>query len=643
MVPIHLHSEPYSPDGNLAADGAVRLLGQPALSPLELLLRETLQNSWDASLGCQGTPLFRIRIRRLEPDQQKAMRLFFRELPPAAADEPVSAGLRHFLDSPNPLVMEVCDEGTKGLGGPTRASETFPEGVQPDFVNFVRNIGSPRDMAFGGGTYGFGKSSLFRISRCGTVVIDTLTGDAEALERRLIAKAMGMAFDHAGRRHTGRHWWGIAAGSAGGSVEPVLGEKSTCLAGSLGFTPRSGPAQRGTSLMILDPVLEDLGDDLGDDPAGLQPGADEIPGRLMARIQEVLLWHGWPKFTARPGCEPPMRCRLSVLGRDSDLPDPATIMPLWLLTEALEKARSKTDPVFWHRATRIGFFGQHQASADLPADDRFRIHLGQKALIPGTLCHMALLRPAELVVRYEVGSVNKAEGTQGTQWGGVYICDTGDGNIIEQAYAQSEPPAHDDWQPRAAQQLDKRQKSYVTVGLTRIRNKVRELSGLDIRPVQPIAQQEQNSFAELAGEIGRALIGTGPGGSDGSRQPGAAGGSGRRVLRISTPQALGTTLRDGVPVATFRILVTGNTADEITINLNPWVQSDLTEKERLAPNGRAPEVVGVSIDDSPVDIPGPQVRCRPSAGRTELRVLVSVPDYVAVGLSVDLAESGDGS
>ena len=58
MTLIHLHSEPFSRDGNIAADGAARLLGQPALSPLELVIRESIQNSWDASLEIKGTPQY---------------------------------------------------------------------------------------------------------------------------------------------------------------------------------------------------------------------------------------------------------------------------------------------------------------------------------------------------------------------------------------------------------------------------------------------------------------------------------------------------------------------------------------------------------------------------------------------------------
>lgn len=628
MIQVRLHSEPYSADGNLAADGAQRLLGQPNLSPLELVLRETLQNSWDASLDCPGRPLFRVRIRRLAPGQQEAMREFFRELPPPEANEPVRERIQRFLESPDPVVMEICDEGTAGLGGPTSASEAFPEGVQPDFVNFVRNIGSPRDIAFGGGTYGFGKSSLFRFSRCDTVIIHTLTGDGDTPEHRLIAKSMGSAFQHGGLRYTGRHWWGAATGEPGTSVDPLLAEEGSVVAGSLGLPERAGREQKGTSLMILDPDLEDL------DGGTERYGDDGLRNRLMARLQETLLWHGWPKFTALPSGEAPMSCHLSVMEREEPMPDPATIMPLRLLTEALADARMQKNPVTWYRSTYIGFIGDRSAPVDgIPADDRFRRHLRETSIIPEQLCHMALLRPAELIVRYEVGSINEAKGEQ---WAGVFICNTGDDNEIEHAFALSEPPAHNDWEPAAAQSLTSRQRSYVKVALKRIKERLRELSGADLSRANAQGPPGRISVAELASDIGSHLLGSGPGASDGTRNPPPLRNGVRRPVRISTPEALGTVLMDGAPITSFSLRVSGDSDEEVSLLLSPWVQSDVREREMVAPNGIAPRIVGILIDDVPVDRPGDQVRCRASAGGTNLRVMVSVPDYVAVGLTADL-------
>ena len=68
---IHIYSEPFSPDGNISGDGATKLLGAVSLTPLELLLRETIQNSWDASIGQATQPSYGIKIRSLNENEKK--------------------------------------------------------------------------------------------------------------------------------------------------------------------------------------------------------------------------------------------------------------------------------------------------------------------------------------------------------------------------------------------------------------------------------------------------------------------------------------------------------------------------------------------------------------------------------------------
>jgi hypothetical protein len=630
MTTISLRSEPFSRDGNLAADGAQRLLGQPALSPLELVIRETIQNSWDASLETQGTPVYSIRIRRLDATQMDVMRTFFIQLPPLEAVEPIAAHLGRFLSSDG-MVMEICDQRTQGLDGPTSASKALREGESANFVNFVRNIGSARDLALGGGTYGFGKSSLFRLSRCSTILIHTCIEGCGASEQRLIGMAMGSAFNHNGLRFTGRHWWGALNDAEGGSVDPLTSDEAQDLADRLGFLNRSNN-QRGTSLMILDPDLDDLW--YGEALEGASSGGDL--NRLKARIQDTILWHCWPKFTRMKDGSMPMQCHLSILGDVFQLPDPATIQPLWLLTQALAKAREREDMVFCLNPKKlVGFFGNCSASTDLPADDRFRIHLGEEALIPSRLHHVALLRPAELVVRYEEGAINEAERLQ---WGGVFITDIGENAEVEKAFALSEPPAHDDWQPKSAQALTRNQRSYVNVALKRIRERIRQLSGADLIRKPTGVTEAQKSIASLAGEIGRSLIGGGLGGADGRSRSGSGGGSGgrRRPLRLSPPASVGTTLRDGIPVATFRLRVTGESDVAPSIVLTPWVQMDEGGKEETAPNGVSPQVIGVDINAQSILMTGDSSPLVIPVGARSLDVHVSIPDYVAVGLTAEI-------
>jgi len=635
MRMINLHSEPFSRDGNLAADGAQRLLGQPALSTLDLVIRETIQNSWDASLETEGTPVYSIRIRRLDPLQMEAMRSFFDQLPPLEAAEPIAASISRFLSSDG-VVMEICDQRTQGLDGPTSASKSLLEGESANFVNFVRNIGSARDVALGGGTYGFGKSSLFRLSLCSTVLIHTYTNVGTSSQHRLIGMAMGSAFDHNGLRYTGRHWWGAASDQDGGSVDPLIHDQAAELAGILGFLNRGSDDHLGTSLMILDPDLDDL---QKTDAVDGMPEVGQV-NRLKARVQDTVLWHCWPKFTRLKDGSVPMQCLLSIFGETFELPDPATIQPLWLLTQALAQAREHEETIFCLSPKKlVGFFGQCSASIDLPADDRFRVHLGDGALIPSRLHHVALLRPAELVVRYEEGSVNEAERLQ---WGGVFITDIGENAEVEKAFAMSEPPAHDDWQPKAAQALTKNQRTYVNVALRRIRERIKQLSGADMIRTPTAAAEARKSLSALAGEIGRSLIGAGPGGADGRQRSGGGGGGGRRrPLRLSSPVAVGTTLRDGNPVATFRILVSGESDGTPSAVFTPWVQMDEGGKEPVAPNGRAPEVIGVDVDSQPILINGDASPLDLPDGVRSIDVHVSVPDYVAVGLTAEIAKGDE--
>jgi hypothetical protein len=632
---IRLHSEPFSRDGNIAADGAARLLGQPALSPLELVIRETIQNSWDASLQTEGTPRYSIRVRHLEPLQMDVMRSFFQQLPPEQANEPIAGLISRFLASSG-LVMEISDACTQGLDGPTSAARALQEGESANFVNFIRNIGSARDMAQGGGTYGFGKSSLFKISRCQTIIVHSAVAVGYGLEHRLIGNALGAAFDYDGLRFTGRHWWGVPGEEDGGSVDPVMCDQAAEFASALGFLDRTSHEQTGTSLMILDPDLEEF--DMSGDFANSPP--IEIRNHLGARIQDTILWHCWPKFTRRADGTLPMECRLSILGDDFPLPDPTTIQPLWLMTQALTMARAKEDQIHCQRPKmRLGFFGQSAASLQLVADQRFRRHLGETALIPERLHHVALLRPAELVVRYMEGSINESDQRQ---WAGVFITDIGENAEVEKAFAMSEPPAHDDWQPKAAQALTPHQRTYVNVALNRIRERIRSLSGSDIRQDRLEGAESRSSLAALAGDIGRSLIGSGLGGADGTK-PGRGGGSGgsRASLRLASPVSEGTSLQNGQPVARFKIKLSGPIDTAPSVSFTPWVQMDEGAKDPVAPNGKAPQVIGVAIDSQPVMLSERGYVCPVSSGGTDIQVLVSIPDYVAVGITAEIVEGGE--
>ena len=75
-------AEKYSATGNIGAKGFKKALGKPTLDPLELMIREVVQNSWDAKLPNKEQIDFSIYLNKF--DQTKAEYLknvFFREGP----------------------------------------------------------------------------------------------------------------------------------------------------------------------------------------------------------------------------------------------------------------------------------------------------------------------------------------------------------------------------------------------------------------------------------------------------------------------------------------------------------------------------------------------------------------------------------
>lgn len=145
LRPLELHSEPYGSTGNIG-ENFRRLLGAPTLDPLQTVIREAVQNIADAARPGVG-PEILIRLRTLSDTQRDGLRSFIlAEIP----EEPgSSATISAFLEAERAVVLEICDFGTVGLGGPTR-SDRIPVGTrQTNFIDFLRNIGTARDTEQG--------------------------------------------------------------------------------------------------------------------------------------------------------------------------------------------------------------------------------------------------------------------------------------------------------------------------------------------------------------------------------------------------------------------------------------------------------------------------------------------------------------
>lgn len=463
MRPLDHFGEPRPAHGGLVAEGALNLLGRPDMDPLVVLVREAVQNSWDARQG-RGQVGVDVQSRTLTTEQTNVARQqVFRQLPPVGlfnGGDVAATELTDVLELPKIEILAITDRGTSGLGGPVRADQPAALGEATDFVDLVFNIGQPPDKEMGGGTYGFGKTISYLVSQCRTVVIHTSTRYEGSVQQRLIVQSIGLQYAHNGKNYTGRHWWGT---SSGHEIGPVVGDPAALLAAGLGL-PTFDAHECGTTIAVLSPDY----------------GGRTAP-EAMRYIADAIAWHFWPKMTGESGRPPSMSFSVSCESHDVPIPRPDRTPPLQGFVHALQAVRdcetgAKKPGDFpmvhvfevWSKRpkVRLGMLALHpvpvrpgrvESSSD-EADEE--APAASPAPFEGSVHHIALMRRAELVVNYQPGPTLPSPVLG---WCGVFRA----AEVTDRAFAAAEPPTHDDWRPALV--VDKRERSYVKVALREIR------------------------------------------------------------------------------------------------------------------------------------------------------------------------------
>jgi hypothetical protein len=452
---VQRFSEPYHATGSLAAEGVLNQLGRPDIEPLEVLVREAVQNCWDAKRPDERG--IRVAIGRARLDFGALDAVTRRLLPNPPPGLPLGDELR-----PGMEILHFADFGTDGLAGPTRADRDVP-GQPRDFIDFVRNIGQPPDKELGGGSFGYGKAAFYIASRARTILVDTLCRvPGGRFERRFIACALGEGFTEDGRPFTGRHWWGRVVDAV---PEPLIDEDAAAAAELVGLPGRLGEAGLGTTVAIIAPGIA---------PDGAATDA------TMDFIAEALAWNFWPRMTSTPGgAHATMRFELTDEARSVRIPNPRTHEQLRGFVEALDRLRSEPDdddPLVIDRHIECLRPVRTLGRLILQRGPVAQITLPERAVPQGAqqtaagVHHVALMRNAELVVKYLRGP-EPVTGRIG--YSGVFRCSLD----VDEAFRRAEPPTHDDWVPRFLPSGHDR--TFVKVALERISRTCREAAGYD--------------------------------------------------------------------------------------------------------------------------------------------------------------------
>lgn len=435
--------------GDIDGVGAKRLLGTPTMANAAVLVRETGQNSWDAR-GRSPEIEFTLNLRRLD---RPTVELLRRSVFTGACTR---TGLPELLQRDEVWALEVSDRGTVGLGGPVRNDLAVPPSADTNFIDLVLNIGAPRDVHLGGGTYGFGKTIAYSVSSVGSTLIWSRCATTDGLEHRLIGSAIGEGFDADGLRYTGRHWWGRVVPEQD-RVEPQVGDQAESTAEAI-YTRHFDASETGTSILILDPQL----------------GGESREGDVR-QLVEAVTWHLWPKMLTDQHGRARMNIRVQLDGVDVPVP-------------SIERHPLLAGHAACLYAVRAAQEGRDISDHDTPlpislyeiwchlpkkllghlALTRFPVPRGAMFTVPDGIDapsrHVTLMRHgAELVVKYLERSPLDVDGFQ---WAGVFK----PVDAVDDSFAMAEPPAHDDWIPGGIS--DKPKARDVRVALKRINETV---------------------------------------------------------------------------------------------------------------------------------------------------------------------------
>lgn len=621
MPTFTLRSERFAAEGSISAGAIRRNMGRSTLDPISLLVREAVQNAWDARIDRAGGGVsFSLHLGTLDRKTSDTLRrTVFKDLPP---EHP----LKDHLGSGTGILC-FKDTGTVGLNGPV--FHVARRGPQDDdarnFIRFVRDIGRGASRQLTGGTYGFGKSSFYVASEAATIIVFTRcrSPDATGSEDRLIACSLWNPTED--ELHTGRHWWGVKHADG---IAPLTGEKAAEVAEAIGL-PHFRKSETGTVIAIIAPRFVEPFRKIGHDTA-------------RALAESLTTWF-WPRMLPDPTGTPWIRFKAFFQNREIPVFQPQEVEPFRTMARLIgpsmeQDASGRQDLEITSEKPKalLGRLATAQLQSDpLPAGWKslaIEGHILSELLDrPGglqTRCHhIALMRSTWQVIRYLPCRPVRATGRG---FAGIFMVDGKD--EIESAFAQSEPPAHDDWVPDSLENDWHRR--YVRIALRRIREAADQVSAA----VDALAVIGRGpDLSRLSQMLGRHMPGGRPAGL--RAQPGDTTKPVQREgnsIRLIDQGSLG--MLDGVRVLTLSFTILGDLPRQgLMVQATP----------RVLVVGGSTEHDGDDALDRPItlgwrDPDGRflrQERLQLTSGSpSDWQVVIRVPDETQVGVSLQVTE-----
>lgn len=289
------------------AGTVLKVLGKSSLFILDILIRESVQNSLDAvSSKVKECIRFDFDIVEFESIDKILSGIGFLE---KNGSDPLFTRLKQRIKENDPVLLILSDKGTTGLSGPVRRSDAKwnSPSDRKNFENLVYQLGQNHGTSGAGGSYGFGKSIYYRLSSAGLVMYYSRSREGERLAFNMISPEERKALSAS----TGISWWGELYKHKGTEYSaPVIdSEKIGRILTQMGLIKkRFGKTETGTLICIVAPDLRKLlsgEEENGTDSGGPELTTGEKIEKISKLVQEAVIRWYWPRLTVtdenRPG------------------------------------------------------------------------------------------------------------------------------------------------------------------------------------------------------------------------------------------------------------------------------------------------------------------------------------------------------